>query len=607
MKPQIGLRTHGGALALYGVLLVLPTLVLGFLQWHHIQTEAERELGEVPRDAEDAASRLRRALQEELDQLVTSETARPFEHYARYYSPDTPDGEFALLDSPLARSDRPVGVLGWYKLDLSDPEAAQVEVYLGADDTPAARGALEVATAGLSSRHFDSLWLRTSMPLGTSSEELALSVRALAASAAGADDADCLGAEQMSIFDPVHSVVGDFGLLAYREEDGTPRLVAHRTVLIEPLPELLGRGECLQRLAQGRRIVQGFFLDPRWWLDELPNALAARVLTKRERFLPAGTAAADQEREYLARVRPVADTGFESESDADGLLGELSVAIDTAGIEARYVERERRFLGVALMLALSLGTGFVLLLHGVRKDIEQARRTENFVAAVTHELRTPLSTIQLHAEMLQDGWVKDGEQRDEFHRRIVRETARLSTLVERVLEKARLSAGPAQPRPGDLCAEVARHMDKLHGWRTSKEPDLAFELPEQLPPVMLTPEAVGSVLVNLVENARKYAPVDTSRAGHEPIHVAVRRERDGLALEVADRGPGVPATERARVFEAFYRTGNESTRSVRGTGLGLHLVALHASSVGGRASVEERPGGGALFRVLFPYAPPSAS
>jgi len=61
------------------------------------------------------------------------------------------------------------------------------------------------------------------------------------------------------------------------------------------------------------------------------------------------------------------------------------------------------------------------------------------------------------------------------------------------------------------------------------------------------------------------------------------------------------------VFEAFYRTGNESTRSVRGTGLGLHLVALHASSVGGRASVEERPGGGALFRVLFPYAPTPAS
>ena len=87
MKPQIGLRTHGGALALYGVLLVLPTLVLGFLQWHHIQTEAERELGEVPRDAEDAASRLRRALQEELDRLVAGETARPFEHYARFADP----------------------------------------------------------------------------------------------------------------------------------------------------------------------------------------------------------------------------------------------------------------------------------------------------------------------------------------------------------------------------------------------------------------------------------------------------------------------------------------------------------------------------------------
>lgn len=600
MKPQLGLRTHGAALALYAVLLVLPTAVLGFLQWHHIWNEHLRELGEVPRDAEDAGQRLRRALQEELDRLVAQESARPFEHYARYYSPDTPDGEFALLDSPLVRIELPAGVLGWYKLDLSDPEQVQSEVYAGANAAPATRAALELATASLASRHFDNLWLRTSMPLGTSSEELALSVRALAASAAGADDADCLGAEQMSIFDPVHSVVGDFSLLAYREDDGTARLVAHRTVLIEPLPELVGRGECLQRLATGRRIVQGFFIDPQWWLTDLPGSLAARVLTKRERLVSAVTDAGSAA--YRARIRPISDTGFESENEPDAALGELGVSIDTADIEARYSERSMRFFGVALMLALSLGTGFVLLLHSVRKDIEQARRTENFVAAVTHELRTPLSTIRLHAEMLQDGWVKDGAQRDEYYARIVRETGRLSTLVERVLEKARLSSGPSRAQPGDLCAEVARHVEKLHGWRTTGEQDLAFELPEGLPHVMFSSEAVGSVLVNLVENARKYASVDTSKSGWEPILVRVRAEREGLALEVCDRGPGVPEAERARIFDAFYRTGDEATRSVRGTGLGLHLVALQAASVKGNASVHARDGGGALFRVLFPYA-----
>ena len=119
---------------------------------------------------------------------------------------------------------------------------------------------------------------------------------------------------------------------------------------------------------------------------------------------------------------------------------------------------------------------------------------------------------------------------------------------------------------------------------------------------MLSGEAVSSVLVNLVENARKYAPVDTSKPGWEPILVRVRAEREGLALEVCDRGPGVPEAERARIFDAFYRTGDEATRSVRGTGLGLHLVALQAASVKGHASVHARDGGGALFRVLFPYA-----
>lgn len=602
MKPQLGLRTHGAALALYAVLLVLPTAVLGFLQWHHIWSEHLRELGEVPRDAEDAGQRLRRALQEELERLVAQEGTRPFEHYARYYSPDTPDGEFALLDSPLVRTERPAGVLGWYKLDLSDPEEVQSEVYAGANASTATIAALDAATSSLASRHFDNLWLRTSMPLGTSSEELALSVRALAASAAGADDADCLGAEQMSIFDPVQSVVGDFALLAYREDDGTPRLVAHRTVLIEPLPELVGRGECLQRLATGRRIVQGFFIDPQWWLADLPGSLAVRVLTKRERMVAAPSGS--EPTAYLARIRAIADMGFESESESDAALGDFGVSIDTADIEARYAERSMRFFGVALMLALSLSTGFLLLLHSVRKDMEQARRTENFVAAVTHELRTPLSTIRLHAEMLQDGWVKDGAQRDEYYARIVRETGRLSTLVERVLEKARLSSGPSRAQPGDLCAEVARHVEQLHGWRTTGEHDLAFELPDGLPQAMLTSESVGSVLVNLVENARKYAPVDTTKPGWEPILVRVRALREGLALEVCDRGPGVPEAERARIFEAFYRTGDEATRSVRGTGLGLHLVALQAASVKGSASVHERDGGGALFRVVFPFAPP---
>ena len=112
-----------------------------------------------------------------------------------------------------------------------------------------------------------------------------------------------------------------------------------------------------------------------------------------------------------------------------------------------------------------------------------------------------------------------------------------------------------------------------------------------------------SILVNLLENARKYAPYDPARPGSEPIRVVTRRSDEGVRLQVLDRGPGIPASERGRVFEAFYRVGNEATRTSRGTGLGLHLVRLQAESIGARVRVDDRPGGGAAFRVDFRTIP----
>jgi signal transduction histidine kinase len=377
-------------------------------------------------------------------------------------------------------------------------------------------------------------------------------------------------------------------------------------VWVEPKLELTRMGRPLHGLRQGRRIVQGFFVDPAWYFDALPQTVALSVLSQRARFLREGETCCEGDTEtHQARVRPIADLGFESENAQDAGYQTYRIAIDTTQIDARYRERLWRFLGVASMLALALSTGVFLLGRSVQKDLEQAQRTENFIAAVTHELRTPLSAIKLHGEMLLDGWAKEAAQQQEYYRRIVRETERLSTLVERVLEKAKLSSGAATPVEGDLSEEVSRHVDKLVGWRAEGPSDLSFELSDDLPPVMLTSEAVASILVNLVENARKYAPVDVAGARPEPIQVVTRRHGAGAALEVADRGPGVPEAERRRVFEAFYRVGNESTRTTRGTGLGLHLVALHAASLGGKAEVESRPGGGALFRVVFRPAGPA--
>jgi signal transduction histidine kinase len=217
---------------------------------------------------------------------------------------------------------------------------------------------------------------------------------------------------------------------------------------------------------------------------------------------------------------------------------------------------------------------------------------QNFVAAVTHVLRTPISTIRLHAEMLQDGWV-DSTKQPEYYARIVRETQRLSTLVERVLEKSRLKENVTRPVKGDLNSTIEALKPDLVPPEGAAS-DVTFQLEAKLPAVWMTAEGVGMIVSNLVENARKYAP-----AKDEPLVLRTRWSQGRVLLEVLDRGPGVPPAERERIFEAFYRIGREETRTTTGTGLGLHLVRLHAETCGATATVEPREGGGSVFRVAF--------
>jgi len=626
----VQLRTQRAALALYGVLLVLPTLVLGGLQWLQIVRDKEDELRSVPFQADDSARRLRDTLRQELERLVELEDRRPFQHYARVYYPDpeaspdlgdpqfvthlTADAEPRLRASPLDNQRRPVGILAWFVYDLSEHYDARIELFAGHSKTypahPGPGGAeseLRAACRELMHRSAVEPKIKVAGRL-VGNQESQVPLRIVVASRMNDDDPECLQAPREFLDSPVDLTISPFQVRFYREEDGTPRVVATRRVLMLDQPYLLGLNECLHRLWRGMYLEQGFFVDPAWLFRELPEKVASTVLGPSQRFVPPNSAdCCDGRQEYHAVVRPVAALGIESPNAQDQDYGTVKVAVDTADIERRFRSRAWRFFGVAAMLALSLATGMVLLLRSVNRDLEQAKRTENFVAAVTHELRTPLSSIKLHGEMLLEGWASDPAKQREYYRRIVRETARLSTLVERVLEKARLASGAARPFAGDLSSAIdalaPQVRDAAEGGEAQVEPDVVFDLARDLPPVRLSGEAIASIVVNLVENARKYAPVDRARPDAEPIRVVTRRRGGRVVLEVLDRGPGIDPTEARRVFEAFYRVGNEATRTSRGTGLGLHLVALHAQALGGSAEVEPRPGGGSIFRVEFETAP----
>jgi len=278
--------------------------------------------------------------------------------------------------------------------------------------------------------------------------------------------------------------------------------------------------------------------------------------------------------------------------------GQLRVSTSTKELEAAFRHQSWRFFGVAFMLTVSLSLGLVLLLRMVHRDLRQAERTENFVAAVTHELRTPLTAIRLYGEMLNDGWVPEEGKRMEYYRRILRETDRLETLVERVLTKARLSSSEMKVAPGDLNEAVRRSAASFSGHAPGDTEDHTMVLADSLPAVQVNADAVSSILTNLVENARKYA-FSEEEAAQEPILIETRELDGKVLLEVSDRGPGIPESELPHIFQAFYRIGTEKTRTTKGTGLGLHLVAIQSEAMGGKVSAAARDGGGMTFRVAF--------
>jgi signal transduction histidine kinase len=223
-----------------------------------------------------------------------------------------------------------------------------------------------------------------------------------------------------------------------------------------------------------------------------------------------------------------------------------------------------------------------------------------FVANVSHELKTPLSLIRLFAETLLHRRVSDPKRVQEYYGTIVRETERLTHLIDNILDFSRLTSGRKRYEFTwcDL-AEVVRETFESYRLQLKHggfEHDL--QVSDDLPTVRCDPAAVAQAVLNLINNAVKYSD------GQRYVGVAVRRAslraRPAVAIDVSDRGIGIPPEERERLFEAFYRGQSAAKSGQRGTGLGLTLVKDIVDAHGGAIRVQSTPGKGSTFQIILP-------
>jgi signal transduction histidine kinase len=264
-------------------------------------------------------------------------------------------------------------------------------------------------------------------------------------------------------------------------------------------------------------------------------------------------------------------------------------------IERNVRQQGRWTLGLLGIAVLTSGGALGLMHRAIRRERRLNEMKSDFVASVSHELRAPVASIRLMADALEAEKVS-AETAKEFHRLIAREGARLSTLVGNVLDHARIEQGRRVWKM-EACDMASLTSDTLHVMEPlAKEKNIT--LASNISPVEASVDAgaIQQALVNLLDNAIKFSPlgsrVETSLAVDGPF----------WKLAVRDEGPGIPKAEKTRIFERFYRLGDELRRETQGTGIGLSLVKAIAEAHGGSVQLQSEAGKGSTFTLRIPIS-----
>jgi signal transduction histidine kinase len=253
-------------------------------------------------------------------------------------------------------------------------------------------------------------------------------------------------------------------------------------------------------------------------------------------------------------------------------------------------------LALMVVLALAMGLGVFLVAGAAAREVRVAELKSNFVASVSHDLKTPLALIQLFAETLELGRVRTPERAQEYYRIINGESKKLTRLIENILDFSRMEAGlrPYRMEPADLTESVKKVLSRMDTQFEQGHFSVTTKIEPDLPRVLADEGAAEQAIENLLANAVKYS----GESKH--IEVSAKRVNGHIVVSVTDHGIGISRREQGRIFRKFYRVQRELGGGPQGTGLGLAIVDHTMRGHGGFVRVESEPDTGSTFSLHFP-------
>jgi signal transduction histidine kinase len=384
-----------------------------------------------------------------------------------------------------------------------------------------------------------------------------------------------------------------------RDEDAQPEAQPEVVAEVDPFQSEVIDKEWLvfyrKVWPQERRYIQGFaanltefletHLDPAFLNSALPETASYLIFYQGEMLEPAP--------QSRTNSRPL----LLHSAALPYPLSDFDLAITITELPQSPAYQLVNFL--ALFLSLFFLGGFLGVYRLTVKQMELAQKKSDFVSAVSHELKTPLTAIRMYGEVLMEGWVEE-EKKEGYYQQIHDESERLSRLIQNVLTLAELERSEWQInltaiQPVEFVSQITERLSNQ-----VKRAGFEFETVTEgeVNPIQVDTDALTQILINLIDNAIKFS----KDAETQKIVLTVSQLGDDCYIRVRDFGPGIPSRKLKSIFEKFYRIDNEMTRTTRGTGIGLSLVKMLADAMGAHVDVANRQPG-TEFSLRFPTGP----
>jgi len=253
--------------------------------------------------------------------------------------------------------------------------------------------------------------------------------------------------------------------------------------------------------------------------------------------------------------------------------------------------------GLILSLVIVLILGTILFQKYIMRESELLRSKGEFIDTVSHTLKTPLTRMRLLSENILSGWITDEKKREEFLKSIISETGRMNDTVNNMLNFSQIDSGKKLYKFRDISVKnvVEEYLRNNSDEFSEYKPGITTNLEAGLPDIKADPDGILLIISNLIQNSIKYSPEE------KDIKITLKGDSENLILEVKDGGIGITPADQKKIFEKFFRAGDNTISAIEGSGLGLFLVAHAVSAHKGRIEVKSIPGEGSSFMVFLPF------